>query len=232
MDPRKLFFDERLRGVCVYCGAKATSRDHVPSKVLLDEPYPVNLSVVDACESCNNSYSKDEPYVACLLECILRGSTSQAAISGREKVQRIFAARPNVAADLEVARVVDQNGNVSWLPHLDRVERVVAKLAAGHAAYELSELCLGWPEHIRMAPLASLTDDERKTFENCDSPQRLQGWPEIGSRAFCKMAAMGADVYLDNGWTEVQRGLYRYVALPGTEIRIVLSEYLACEIAW
>ena len=49
MDPRHLFMDERLTGKCVYCGAQPETRDHVPSKVLLDEPYAAQLPVVGAC---------------------------------------------------------------------------------------------------------------------------------------------------------------------------------------
>ena len=37
MDPRHLFIDERHTGMCVYCGTHPDTRDHVPSKVLLDE---------------------------------------------------------------------------------------------------------------------------------------------------------------------------------------------------
>jgi hypothetical protein len=43
MDPkhRPLFFDNRLGGdTCIYCGGETETREHVQSKVLLDEPYP------------------------------------------------------------------------------------------------------------------------------------------------------------------------------------------------
>jgi hypothetical protein len=42
MDPRHLFIDERLTGRCVYCGGRPNTRDHCPSKVLLDEAFPAN----------------------------------------------------------------------------------------------------------------------------------------------------------------------------------------------
>ena len=38
-----------------------------------------------------------------------------------------------------------------------------------------------------------------------------------------------------NDWVEVQENYYRYLAIDdvwGIAIRIVISEYLACEIAW
>ena len=58
MDPRKLFVDERMTGMCVYCGGQPDTRDHVPSRVLLDDPLPDNLPVVDACRACNESFSR------------------------------------------------------------------------------------------------------------------------------------------------------------------------------
>jgi hypothetical protein len=38
-----------------------------------------------------------------------------------------------------------------------------------------------------------------------------------------------------NDWVEVQDGYYRYLALDevgGVVIRIVIAEYLSCEVAW
>lgn len=40
MDPRHLPVDSRLVGGCVFCGGEPGTRDHVPSKVLLDDPLP------------------------------------------------------------------------------------------------------------------------------------------------------------------------------------------------
>ena len=74
MDPRKLFVDERLTGKCIYCGRNPETRDHVPSRVLLDKPFPDNLPVVDACRTCNEDFSQDEEYLACLIECAICGT--------------------------------------------------------------------------------------------------------------------------------------------------------------
>jgi hypothetical protein len=38
MDPRHLPVDRRLVGGCVFCGGEPGTSDHVPSKVLLDDP--------------------------------------------------------------------------------------------------------------------------------------------------------------------------------------------------
>lgn len=81
--------DIRQLARCVYCGGNTETRDHVPSKVLLDEPYPTNLPRVPACQHCNESFSMDEEYIACLIECVLIGSANVDHIE-RQKVRRIL----------------------------------------------------------------------------------------------------------------------------------------------
>lgn len=66
-------------------------------------------------------------------------------------------------------------------------------------------------------------------------PPESPGWPEIGSRAFINLIVGGDKVYdIESGWSILQRDRYRYlVAQPGEiVVRIVLSEYLACELVW
>ena len=52
----------------IYCGGKATTREHVPSKAFLVELYPEDMATMPACFDCNNGFSKDEEYVSCYLE--------------------------------------------------------------------------------------------------------------------------------------------------------------------
>ena len=73
--------------MCCYCGTWADTVDHVPSKVLLDEPYPENLPVVPCCRNCNDQFSLDEEYVAVLLECV-RWQTFNPKQFKREKIKR------------------------------------------------------------------------------------------------------------------------------------------------
>src|SRR3989442_243424 len=97
MDPKQLFYDTRLKGSCVYCGCAPESRDHCPSRVLLDEPFPSDLPVVEACTRCNGSFSKDEQYLACLIECVLCGSVEPDRIR-RPKIRRILLENPALGA--------------------------------------------------------------------------------------------------------------------------------------
>jgi hypothetical protein len=52
----------RAHPTCVYCGKKATTKDHVVPRCLLEKPYPPNLLTVPSCSACNEGYSKDEEY--------------------------------------------------------------------------------------------------------------------------------------------------------------------------
>ena len=58
-----LTFSRKGKHFCIYCGAESGTREHVPSKVFLDEPYPEDLPVLPACFNCNNGFSDDEAYV-------------------------------------------------------------------------------------------------------------------------------------------------------------------------
>jgi hypothetical protein len=74
------FGDTRSQGFCVHCGGPDESKDHIPSKVLLDEPFPENMHVCACCFRCNNDLSADEEYLACFLECVLAGDADPAVI--------------------------------------------------------------------------------------------------------------------------------------------------------
>ena len=66
MKQLKDFVDTRQKAWCIHCGASLgsvqTSRDHVPSKVLLNRPLPENVPVVTICAPCNASFAHDEEY--------------------------------------------------------------------------------------------------------------------------------------------------------------------------
>ena len=157
------------------------------------------------------------------MECVLAGSTEPERV-GRPKVARILEKTPALRQRLEAARIVGVNGCEFSVEH-DRVERVLLKLAIGHALHELHEVASEAASHIWFYPLGLLDEDTRQAFENVDAPMV---WPEVGSRAMQRMAAG------EHGWLEVQPGRYRFLATVGgsARIRMVLSEYLACEVRW
>ena len=227
MEQLRSYADQRLLAGCVYCGSATQSRDHVPSRILLDEPYPENLPVVPSCEPCNGGYSLDEEYFACLVECARMGSVEAAT---RPKIARKLRENPILAARIGAARSVGENGRISFAAEIERAKNVVLKLARGHVAYEASEVQRHAPSHCLIVPLETLDAAARKHFESVPSSSI---WPEVGSRAMQRLIIAGNNI-TDEGWIEVQPDRYRYfvVAEGNVLVRIVLSEYLACEIIW
>jgi hypothetical protein len=232
MDPRHLRVDDRLLGVCVYCGGPPDTSDHVPSKVLLDDPLPVNLPVVEACATCNRAFSLDEEYLACFLDCVLSGSAEPAALQ-REKTRRTLLHSPELGNRLRMSRQVDDAGAIIWAPENDRVWNIVVKLARGHAAFELSLPQLDEPEEVVFRPLPVMSDEERAAFEN-EGGGELQGWPEIGSRAFLRACGAFPCEDQDGPWIVVQPRRYRYSVdeSDGVLVCMVLADYLACYVRW
>jgi hypothetical protein len=232
MDPRHLTVDQRLLGACVFCGRKPDSRDHVPSKVFLDDPLPENLPVVEACTACNQSFSLDEEYLACLLEAVASG-TSDPDEMRRTKISDALRRNVCLRQRLHKSMVVEEDGSLIWTPEQSRVRNVVLKLARGHAAYELSLPQLDEPRAVAFAPLISLTDEARAEFERAGAGE-VRGWPEVGSRALLRAVRARPFEDTEGPWIEVQAGRYRYSVdqAGGVIVRIVLAEYLACEVGW
>jgi hypothetical protein len=229
MDPRQLFVDDRMTGACVFCGGAPETRDHVPSRVLLDDPLPENLPVVGCCESCNSGFSLDEQYVACFIDCVLAGSASPQRVA-RPKVSRILAETPALAARIAAAAFHKEGGQQGWQPEIERVQTLVLKLARGHVAYELSLLQLEEPLSIACIPLVTMNESLVTEFL---SSKATPFWPEIGSRAFIRACRQFPDVDADS-WQIVQPGRYQYLVsqAEGLFVRILLSDYLACEVRW
>ena len=214
--------DSRLTGFCVFCGGVSETRDHIPSKVFLDTPYPENLYFVPACLECNNSFSLDEEYLACLIECVACGSTSPDCVT-RPKIQRILTEKPQLASRIEDCASKNLFGETIFMPEWNRVLAVIKKLAQGHIAYENNEPQLENPPKIFLKPLDSMKLEERNSFETIPS---CSAYPEVGTRLMQRLFIEG------HNWIVIQPGRYRYVTMIWPEVRIVIGEYLAAVISW
>lgn len=241
MEQLQNFSDARLVLGCIYCGGTNATREHVPSKVFLDAPYPENLSVIGACRSCNNGFSRDEEYVACLIEVVIAGA-ADAGVMRRPTVAKILERSPALRSRIESATTTTQSGT-SFQPEASRVERVLTKLAIGHAAYELAQECRDRHASVWWCPLHMLHQGQREEFE---APEIVTLIGEIGSRGMQRLQvaeiklvsplgeAISEQIILNN-WVDVQPQRYRYLASDQGEtisIRIVIGEYLAAEVAW
>ncbi len=156
---------EQQMNCCAYCGAILNSPtcDHVPSRVFLDEPYPPNLPSVPACESCNISFSRDEVFLACLIDFAHTGASS-AGLCERIKTKKALEHSPGLEIDILQQRIIITNGQISLtLTDLfkERVENVLSKLARGHAAYELNLPILTPPLELKYKPICTMTTAER-----------------------------------------------------------------------
>lgn len=241
MDQLNNYADGRLLRVCIYCGGSPDTRDHVPSKCLLEPPYPPNLPVVGCCEPCNQNFSKDEQYFACLIESVLSGSTDPKKI-GRLSVSKIMQSLPALQKRIEASRT-EVDGKIAFVPEIERVFNVMLKLARGHAAFELSQSCRKKPDHFWFGPLSSLPQEDRQTFNSVHF-QQVVG--EVGSRNMQRLFVTQMTISSENvepqnvemiinDWIDVQDERYRYITIDDMGIvivRIVIAEYFACEVAW
>lgn len=241
MDQFKTFADSRLINGCIYCGGSEETRDHVPSRVFLDSPPSENLPVIGACWSCNNGFSKDEEYFACLIESAIAGSTEPDRIE-RPIVANILRRSPALRARIEAKKRI-QGERVWFDVEPERIKSVVLKLARGHAAFELSQPCRQEPTSLWCCPLALMNEEERQSY---DASYVVEMFGEVGSRGMQRLlvtqctleTVTGEKSTIDlliNDWVEVQEGRYRYLAIDDCDevrIKIVIREYLACEVAW
>lgn len=224
------YADSRNKGFCVHCGGPYETDDHVPSKVLLDEPYPENLIVCPSCLKCNNDLSADETYLACLLECVIAGEATPSGLR-RAKIAKVLEHNETLRLRIERARS-DCDGGKIWAAENDRIRAVVLKLARGHAAYELNQPQMQKPDYLDFRPLSTLSERERGAFERTEGIG-LAAWPEVGSRAMQRLLVVDGDVFTE-GWITVQDGNYRFNVSDenGMAVKIVLREYLACRVIW
>lgn len=225
----KNYADDRFNGQCVYCGERPETREHVPPKVFLDKPYPAELQVVEACKECNQGFSVDEQYMACLLDCVISGSADPEALQ-RQSIRRTLAARPALAKRLRVARRIVGQKTIFDV-EFDRIERVVRKMAMCHVLYELNLLVPTKEAQVWSSPFCSLRAKDASGFEDLGAGE-MALWPEVGSRAMQRLII--PDGSYENGWIHVQPGRYRYAVTQSDdiEVRMVFSEYLACEVRW
>ena len=149
---------------------------------------------------------------------------------------------PALRARIESAES-ETDDRVVFAVERPRVVNVMLKLAQGHAAFELSQPCRNDLDHFWCGPLTDLTTATREKFDAAHV-QELFG--EVGSRGIQRMLVTQVTLQsesgdqrqlgmVENDWVEVQDERYCCLAIDdigGIVIRIVVSEYLACEVAW
>jgi len=206
---------------CVYCGDDTRHHDKVPPKIFLDEEFYSGVASVPACYKCCQGYHLDEEYLACLVECAKCGTVDANAIE-RSIIKFIINEKPLLFEKLSKAK--SPTGGFNFKS--DSVRHAVVKLARLHAAHQMNEPLTKSPTSVIITPLDSMPFGERDKFETPPSPI-------IGSRAMRIMSAEVNGGYFTE-WVDIQPGQYRHLTFVSEKIfsRIVLGEYLACEVAW
>lgn len=149
---RKKSAPELPKHLCVYCGALATTRDHVPPRLLLERPFPPNLRTVPSCLDCNRGASKDEEYFLALIAYASSSPHLAAKLEPGGTIDRAFTRSPKLEMRyLEAMGVDEETGKPYINAQLPRVETVVKKIAIG-----LFAIRYGWSppqEDVRSAQL-------------------------------------------------------------------------------
>ena len=229
MEQIKPFSDQRLDKMCSYCGDLPETRDHVPSRILLDEPYPENLPVVPCCLKCNLELSADEEYFACAIECLIHGTTEIQKLR-RDKIKTILIRKELLRQSLRKA-FIQEKGEIRFKIDSDRFKKVIIKLAKGHVKYENSEPMLKIPTTIWIKPIISMTELELDHFFK---ETEIDKAAEVGSRALSQML-INANKTPISHWTIVQENNYQYsveVSLGRVNVKILIWNYLAIVVSW
>lgn len=121
----------RGQGACVYCGAMATSRDHVPPRFLLEKPLPRDLLTVPSCRACNHSFSLDEQYLQVVIAKIGHVPQLMAKVEKGGIVDRALGRAPGLDQRIIESLEVRSDGRVWLMPERERILRIVQKIAYG-----------------------------------------------------------------------------------------------------
>ena len=214
---------------CIYCGNPATTREHVPSKAFLTEPYPDNLPTIPACFKCNNGYSEDENYVACFLDILKSHVYSDYSVQEQTNSR---TAKDKKLQNILQKQIETQDGIVFYQLDEQRFDRILLKLARGHGSFEFDYVDFDnakrriWYDFLFHIPEEALL--------NFESIPESDIAPEIGSRSittpFIPQNMETGDAIGFSAWNEVQENRYRYQVSHNKKgnitVKIVIFEFL------
>ena len=115
---------------CVFCGRPSSTKDHIPSKCLLEKPYPPNLHTVISCRNCNLSFSTDEEY---FLHILVEISLNPILLYKKQSGS-VFRARlrsPKLKDRITNSFFDGTDGRRYIQPEYERINKVIEKNALG-----------------------------------------------------------------------------------------------------
>jgi len=219
----RLVFQRRSDMRCIYCGGRADTREHCPSKMLVSGLEDVNLPVLPACHACNNSFSTDELYTKYFIQYLEKwNKNTLPSNADSDEVNK------REAFD-DVNIFIDSNG----LKISDRLKRTLVKFAIGHCVYESSEVID--TDSTRLATdvrcSAKRMMDEYQ-WMSLQEPVLLdnRSLPGMGSRQYTEVFVIehqyengfvAGGAYLN--WIDIQPGIYSYIAFLDKDHEIVVN---------
>lgn len=219
---------------CIYCDGPADTREHVPSKAFLDDVLPEYIPTLPSCSECNNGFSADEMYVACSIDylksCVFPEHVPKKKTTERlEKNKQLAERLKKQFCSNEESGIIDLSED-----DINRFERIMIKLAIGHAHYQNDYLGpYGNPPKIACCFIFQF---DQNSYDVFNSSPKMTIIPEIGSRGSQKIGIIRDDKGNDNAyyfWNELQPDHYRYLVYNdknGTHVRIVINEFFFCSV--
>src|SRR6266699_3689807 len=202
-----------FRGLpCVYCGAPATTDDHVIAAKFFLEPQRGNVPEVPACHRCNNEKSYLEDYLMAVLG--FGATHSDATVNLNTLVRRRL--ENNLRLKRELAAGYDASGGTTIPFDYQKLEKLFVMIAQGLAWHH-------WGVLLRtgFSAIASLFSDAAAPF----FAQMLSGWKtpirvsaNLGNGTFVYESAQATDVPEATIWRFQMYGGITFVgdpAVPG-----------------
>lgn len=217
---------------CIYCGKPARTREHIPPKSLLIEPFPENLPTIPACFECNNGFSADEEYFICFLEVLKSKIYVNYSIS--EHVSNILSKKESLHQLIE-SQISSKDSYIYPSFDTDRFTRIITKLAIGHAGYEYDDLNFDGATGLWFEFASNISEEYKAEFE---SPKLLDVIPEISSRFSCNACIIqnvdSGEAFALSDWISVQDKRYSYhVSLNdsgGVSVKMIILDFLYCQV--
>ena len=205
---------KRIDQFCLYCGDPAGSRDHVPPKSLLLQPWPIDLRTVPACVPCNRSWSLDEQYIAVVLAQVGTVPHLSAKIEDGGVVDRALQSSPGLDERIIRSLSVDDEGRVEFTPEIERIAWVLEKVAFGLHALKYGR----GPHRTEFACLAVTSPGE-------DLPPGLQPalwiWPGLRRKRWTKVQDKVFSFLFATGWRVDDAPLYCFMNLQDTLMAVI-----------
>lgn len=225
--------NKRFVSVCIYCRTNiADSREHLPSRIFLDTPYPEEYSIVPACIKCNRSFSTDEVYVSCFID-KFRNVLSNYRIPLREKTVSSINYDNELAITLnEQIQIKREEVFIKYKP--EQFSKILIKLAKGHLCQEQDKVFESECKiecNFKFKP--DLTDDEIYHFEELPIVDKASECGSDFTHGLFIVEGVGLPTQIFILWNEIQDGNYRYLTYFQHDkyvVRIVICETLFAEV--